>query len=78
LRQELSSLRCPSPAVGDVGGFRLRSRAGVDRQHEENFDMESIVTPILGILGLEWPQYIAIIALIALIIFYMQYKKRQM
>lgn len=40
--------------------------------------MESIMTPILGFLGLEWPQYIAIIALIALIVFYMQYKKRNM
>ena len=40
--------------------------------------MENIVTPVLGFLGLEWPQYIAILALVTLIIFYVQYKKRQM
>ena len=40
--------------------------------------MESIVTPILGLLGMEWPQYVLILALIAFIIFYVQYKKRNM
>jgi hypothetical protein len=42
-------------------------------------DMQSIVTPLLGgLLGMEWPQYLAILALIVLIVFYVQYKKRSM